>query len=215
MAMYSIRSERGFCERLNYDLLFKSFLDMRIDQPAFDATTFTKNRQRLLEAEVADEFFATVVRQAKLRRDISSDHFSVDSTLLNARLLSGATGGKPIDGVRAGDRDPLGVAVRRGQFGVDDQRVAVLHQQVSRVAQRGGGVVALAIRPGLGVGGGGVGVVGALLAVPLHLGVAARRRIRRRRAVFGLKDLCDAHRVSRTVVGDRQIPERGGFTCKH
>jgi transposase len=84
MAMYSIRSERAFCERLNYDLLFKWFLDMRIDQPAFDATTFTKNRQRLLEADVADEFFAAVVRQAKLRRYISSDHFSVDGTLLNA-----------------------------------------------------------------------------------------------------------------------------------
>ena len=84
MAMYSIRSERAFCERLNYDLLFKWFLDMRIDQVAFDATTFTKNRQRLLEAEVADEFFAAVVRQAKLRRYTSSDHFSVDGTLLNA-----------------------------------------------------------------------------------------------------------------------------------
>jgi transposase len=84
MAMYSIRSERAFCERLNFDLLFKWFLDMRIDQPAFDATTFTKNRQRLLEHEVADEFFAAVVRQAKLRRYVSSDHFSVDGTLLNA-----------------------------------------------------------------------------------------------------------------------------------
>jgi transposase len=84
MAMYSIRSERAFCERLNYDLLFKWFLDMRIDQPAFDPTTFTKNRERLLEHEVADEFFAAVVRQAKLRRYISSDHFSVDGTLLKA-----------------------------------------------------------------------------------------------------------------------------------
>jgi transposase len=84
MAMYSIRSERAFCERLNYDLLFKWFLDMRIDQPAFDATTFSKNRQRLLDHDVADEFFAAVVRQAKLRRYISSDHFSVDGTLLQA-----------------------------------------------------------------------------------------------------------------------------------
>jgi transposase len=84
MAMYSIRSERAFCERLNYDLLFKWFLDMRIDEAAFDATTFTKNRQRLLDHEVADEFFAAVVRQAKLRRYLSSDHFSVDGTLLNA-----------------------------------------------------------------------------------------------------------------------------------
>ena len=84
MAMYSIRSERAFCERLNYDLLFKWFLDMRIDQRAFDPTTFTKNRARLLEHEVADEFFAAVVRQAKLRRYTSSEHFSVDGTLLKA-----------------------------------------------------------------------------------------------------------------------------------
>jgi transposase len=84
MAMYSIRSERAFCERLNYDLLFKWFLDMRIDQPAFDPTTFTKNRTRLLDHEVADEFFAAVVRQAKLRRYTSSEHFTVDGTLLKA-----------------------------------------------------------------------------------------------------------------------------------
>src|SRR5918995_1388538 len=84
VAVYSIRSERAFCERLNYDFMFKWFLDMRIDQRAFDATTFTKNRQRLLEHEVADEFFAAVVDQGKLRRYVSSEHFSVDGTLLNA-----------------------------------------------------------------------------------------------------------------------------------
>jgi transposase len=84
MAMYSIRSERAFCERLNYDLLFKWFLDMAIDDRAFDASTFSKNRQRLLDHDVADEFFAAVVAQAKLRRYISSDHFSVDGTLLEA-----------------------------------------------------------------------------------------------------------------------------------
>lgn len=84
MAMYSIRSERAFCERLNYDLLFKWFLDMPIDARAFDATTFTKNRSRLLEHEVADRFFAEVVAQAKLRRYVSSEHFSVDGTLLEA-----------------------------------------------------------------------------------------------------------------------------------
>src|SRR5438045_3217470 len=78
MALYSIRSERAFCERLNYDLMFKWFLDLRIDQPAFDATTFTKNRHRLLEHEVADEFFAAVVRQAKLRKYLSSDPFAGD-----------------------------------------------------------------------------------------------------------------------------------------
>jgi transposase len=84
MALYSIRSERAFCERLNYDLLFKWFLDLPIDAKAFDATTFTKNRQRLLDHEIADRFFAAVVVQAKLRRYLSSDHFSVDGTLLEA-----------------------------------------------------------------------------------------------------------------------------------
>ena len=84
MALYSIRSERAFCERLNYDLLFKWFLDLRIDDPAFDATTFSKNRQRLLTHDIADQFFARVVAQARLRRYVSSDHFSVDGTLLEA-----------------------------------------------------------------------------------------------------------------------------------
>ncbi len=84
MAMYSIRSERAFCERLNYDLLFKWFLDLPIDAKAFDASTFSKNRQRLLDHDIADRFFAAVVAQAKLRRYVSSDHFSVDGTLLEA-----------------------------------------------------------------------------------------------------------------------------------
>jgi transposase len=84
MALYSIRSERAFCERLNYDLLFKWFLDLPIDAKAFDATTFTKNRDRLLDHEIADQFFAAVVGQAKLRRYLSSEHFSVDGTLLEA-----------------------------------------------------------------------------------------------------------------------------------
>jgi transposase len=84
MALYSIRSERAFCERLNYDLLFKWFLDLAIDARAFDATTFSKNRQRLLDHEIADRFFAAVVAQAKLRRYVSSEHFSVDGTLLEA-----------------------------------------------------------------------------------------------------------------------------------
>jgi transposase len=84
MAMYSIRSERAFCERLNYDMLFKWFLDLAIDDRAFDATTFTKNRKRLLDHQIADEFFAAVVHQAKLRRYTSSEHFSVDGTLLQA-----------------------------------------------------------------------------------------------------------------------------------
>ena len=102
MAMYSMRSERAFCERLNYDLLFKWFLDLPIDAKAFDPTTFTKNRQRLLDHEIADRFFAAVVRQAQLRRYISSDHFSVDGTLLQAWASHKSF--KPKDGSDDADR---------------------------------------------------------------------------------------------------------------
>ena len=84
MALYSIRSERAFCERLNYDMLFKWFLGMRIDERSFDASTFSKNRERLLGQQIADRFFAAVVERARLRRYCSSDHFSVDGTLLEA-----------------------------------------------------------------------------------------------------------------------------------
>ncbi len=116
MAMYTIRSERAFCERLNYDLLFKWFLDMRIDQPAFDATTFTKNRQRLLDHQVADEFFAAVVRQAKLRRYMSSDHFSVDGTLLEAWASHKSFKPKDDPGDRDGD-GPKGRNTERSWHG--------------------------------------------------------------------------------------------------
>jgi transposase len=84
MALYSVRSERQFCERLQYDLLFKWFLDMNAEDPAFDATTFSKNRERLLDHEVSKLFFAAVLEQAKLKRYISSDHFTVDGTLLES-----------------------------------------------------------------------------------------------------------------------------------
>lgn len=84
MAFYSIRSERQFCERLQYDLLFKWFLGLNITDPAFDPTTFTHNRKRLLKHEVAEAFLGATVREARSHRLISEDHFTVDGTLLQA-----------------------------------------------------------------------------------------------------------------------------------
>lgn len=84
MALYSIRSERQFCERLQYDLLFKWFLGLNIIDPAFDHSSFSKNRKRLLEHELAEALLGEVVREARRRRLISEDHFSVDGTLLQA-----------------------------------------------------------------------------------------------------------------------------------
>jgi transposase len=84
MAFYSIRSERQFCERLQYDLLFKWFLGLNITDPAFDPTTFSHNRERLLKHDVAEAFLGETVREARSRRLISEDHFTVDGTLLQA-----------------------------------------------------------------------------------------------------------------------------------
>lgn len=84
MALHSVRSERLFCEQLDYNLLFRWFLDMDMVEESFDATTFTHNRERLLRHEVAKEFFSAVVREAKKRDLMSSDHFSVDGTLIEA-----------------------------------------------------------------------------------------------------------------------------------
>jgi transposase len=84
MAFYSIRSERQFCERLQYDLLFKWFLDLNIGDPAFDASTFSKNRERLLEHAVAPQFFRAVLDEARGRQLLSAEHFTVDGTLLEA-----------------------------------------------------------------------------------------------------------------------------------
>ena len=83
-AFYSIRSERQLVERIDYDLLFRWFVGLGNEDPVWDATTFTKNRDRLLAGEVAQKFLAAVLAQSKVKRLLSSDHFSVDGTLLEA-----------------------------------------------------------------------------------------------------------------------------------
>jgi transposase len=84
IALYSVRSERQFCERLDYDLLFRFFLDMNLDDPTWDSSVFTKNRDRLVQHEVARHFFEEVVRQAKKAELMSAEHFTVDGTLIEA-----------------------------------------------------------------------------------------------------------------------------------
>src|SRR5271157_1359808 len=84
IALYSIRSERQCCERLQYDLLFKWFLDLNIMDPAFDASSFSKNKERLLEHQVAHEFLSAMIEDARRRHLLSEDHFTVDGTLLEA-----------------------------------------------------------------------------------------------------------------------------------
>ena len=84
MALYSVRSDRMFCERLNYDLLVQWFLDMNPSQEAFDASTFSQNQKRLIEHEVAELFFHEVVELARAQNWVSNEHFTVDGTLIEA-----------------------------------------------------------------------------------------------------------------------------------
>jgi len=82
--LYTIRSERQLMEQLEYNLLFRWFVGLNLDDPVWDATVFTKNRQRLLDGEVATAFLEQVVAQAGRRGLLSGEHFTVDGTLIEA-----------------------------------------------------------------------------------------------------------------------------------
>jgi transposase len=83
-AFYSIRSERQLMERLDYDLLFRWFVGLGIDDPAWDHSSFSKNRDRLLEGDIAAKFLTAVLAQPRVKRLLSTEHFSVDGTLIEA-----------------------------------------------------------------------------------------------------------------------------------
>lgn len=83
-AFYSIRSERQLMEQLDYNLLFRWFAGLAMDAPIWDATVFTKNRERLLEGEVAVKFMTAVLSQSRVKALLCDDHFSVDGTLIEA-----------------------------------------------------------------------------------------------------------------------------------
>ena len=83
-AFYSIRSERQLMEQLDYNLLFRWFVGLAMDAPVWDASVFSKNRDRLLEGEVAAKFLGAVLSQARVKALLSAEHFSVDGTLIEA-----------------------------------------------------------------------------------------------------------------------------------
>src|SRR6185312_7341447 len=80
--LYSVRSERMLMEQLEYNLLFRWFVGLSANEPVWHPTVFTKNRDRLMEGEVAEEFFSLIVNQAKKKQLLSSEHFTVDGTLI-------------------------------------------------------------------------------------------------------------------------------------
>ena len=83
-AFYSIRSERQLMERLEYDLLFRWFVGIGVDDAAWDHSVFSKNRDRLLEGDIAARFLAAVLEQPRVKQLLSTEHFSVDGTLIEA-----------------------------------------------------------------------------------------------------------------------------------
>jgi len=108
--LYSIRSELQVMERLEFDLLFRWFVGLGIDDPVWDASVFSKNRDRLLTTEVAQGFLSALLAEPRVKRLLSHEHFSVDGTLLKAwasmksfRPKDG--GGSPPEGGRNGERD--------------------------------------------------------------------------------------------------------------
>lgn len=109
-AFFTVRSERQLMEQIDYNLLFRWFVGLAMDDGVWDASTFSKNRDRLLEADVAREFLATLIGLPKVKRLLSSDHFSVDGTLIDAwasmksfRPKDGS--GSPPSGGRNGERN--------------------------------------------------------------------------------------------------------------
>jgi len=101
--LYSVRSERMLMEQLNYNLLFRWFVGLNMDDRVWDATTFSKNRDRLLCGEIAAEFFAAVLALARGKELLSDEHFTVDGTLVEgwASLKSF----QPKEQTKRGDRD--------------------------------------------------------------------------------------------------------------
>ena len=108
-AFYSIRSERLLMERLEYDLLFRWFVGIGVDDAAWDHSVFSKNRDRLLAGDIAAKFLAAVLAQPRVKKLLSTDHFSVDGTLIEAWASMKSV--KPKDGsgeppVQGGGRNP-------------------------------------------------------------------------------------------------------------
>jgi transposase len=137
IALYSIRSERQFCERLQYDLLFKWFLDLNIMDTAFDASTFSKNKERLLQHQVARGFLGAVLAEARQRRLLSEDHFTVDGSLLEAwaslkSFRPKDSGGTPGAGEKNASVD------FRGEHRTNDTHESTTDPE-ARLARKGGG----------------------------------------------------------------------------
>jgi transposase len=105
-AFYSVRSERQLMEQLDYNLLFRWFVGLSMDEAIWDPTVFTKNRDRLFQGDIAQAFFAAVLAQARQANLVSAEHFTVDGTLLEAWASHKSVKPKGQPTPPSGDADP-------------------------------------------------------------------------------------------------------------
>ena len=185
--LYTVRSERLLMEQLDYNLLFRWFVGLNMDDPVWDPTTFTKNRQRLLNGEIAERFFERVLAQARARDLLSDEHFTVDATLIEAwaslksfRRTDGGDGPPPDDpgnptvnfhgerrsnATHASTTDPEAKLARRGP----GREAKLAYQGHVVMENRHGLVVAARVTPATGT---------AEREAAVHLAAEAKRRDR-------------------------------------
>jgi len=106
IALYSVRSDRLFCEMLDYNLMFRWFLDMDMEQESFDASVYSKNRERLMNHEIAYHFLREIVNLARAANLLSDEHFTADGTLIEAWASMKSFVKKDGDGPKRSDDDP-------------------------------------------------------------------------------------------------------------
>jgi transposase len=126
IALYSVRSDRQFCQMLDYNILFRWFLDMSLDEPGLDQSCFSRLRERLVNEDTARRFFDAVVARARAQGLLSSDHFTVDGTLIEA--WASAKSFKPKDGPPP-PSDGQGGVNFRGQARTNDTHASTTDPQ--------------------------------------------------------------------------------------
>jgi transposase len=140
IALYSIRSDRAFCEQLEYNLLFRWFLDMSLEERGLDQSNFSRLRERLVDTDVARRFFDEVIRLARGQRLLSADHFTVDSTLIESwaslKSLRKKGGGPPKSG-----GDGTGMVDFRGERRTNDTHESTTDPE-AKLMRRGNGMPA-------------------------------------------------------------------------
>ena len=232
IALYSVRSDRLFCEMLDYNMLFRWFLDMNLEERAFDHSTFSKNRRRLIEHEIAKRFFAGVLEQAKAQRLLSDEHFTVDGTLIESwasfKSLKRKDGEPPKSGA-----DGTGMVDFRGEKRSNATHVSSTDPEAKLMRKGNGQPAKLSFgahalmenRSGLLVD---VAITDATLFEPKAVApmLDRRRRVRQKMSTVGadkgyfnkafvalLRSRCIAPHIAR--IDNRRAPGLDGRTTRH